>query len=217
MCLETCVPQIKTDKINSSILRKKNDEVKQEQPDSSNVVIDISEDTKNIASDTSNSDVTDLNEAEAKEIDANELNEAEGVDIIIFNKNETKIDYHESNQENTNELEKDETLVTPINSKDIDILIKEIKSNKIKPESLDDLDIEGDEIKEEFIKINENIEEKKDIIKNSIIIDVKEIVDDEDNIQDEELDHEVDEEEIKGSTDFTNDTVSFKFNFIQLL
>lgn len=161
------------------------------------------------------SDVTDSNEAEAKEIDANELNEADGIDIILFNKNETKVDYNASNQENTKELEKDETIVTPINSKntDIDNLIENVKSNEIKPKSLDNLNIEEDEIKEELIKINENME-VKDIINDNIIIDVKEIVDDEDNIQDEELDHEVDEEEIKGSIDYTNDIVRLTFNLI---
>lgn len=187
--------------------------MKQEQPDSSNVVIVNSEDTKKMASDTSNSDVTDSNEAEAKEIDANELNEAEGVDIILFNKNETEIDYNVSNQENTKELEKDETIVTLINSKNTDNLIEKVKSNEIKPKSLNNLNIEEDEIKEEFIKMNENMEEK-DIVNDKIIIDAKEIVDDEDNIQDEELDHEVDEEEIKGSIDYTNDIVCLTFNLL---
>lgn len=149
-------------------------------------------------------------------MDADELNEAEGVDIIPFNKNETEVD---DNQENMKEVENEEIIDNPINSKDTtDILIEKVKCNEIKTKSLDNFDInEEDDVAEEHNKNNANmLEIEKDITKDSIVSALKEIedLDDEDNIQDEELDHEVDEEEIKNSTDFTNDTVSFTFNLI---
>jgi len=64
-CLETCVLPLKVDKICSSVSRKKIDEVKQEQPDSSNIIAS-SEDSKKMSIDISSSDVIDSNEAEAK-------------------------------------------------------------------------------------------------------------------------------------------------------
>lgn len=73
--------------------------------------------------------------------------------------------------------------------------------------SIDNLDIveESSDINKDLLEENINC--------NSLIGTKKEtpLVIDEDNIQDEELDHEVDEEEIKGSTDNfneINDTVS---------
>lgn len=81
--------------------------------------------------------------------------------------------------------------------------------------SLDNLD-EKINSKEASITNNGNLKEDENFSNDNIVFKIKEIeitpenMDDEDNINDEELDHEVDEEEIKSRIDFniTNDTVS---------
>lgn len=217
--LETCVSQLKVEKSVSNIQRKKNDEVKQEHADSSNIT-GITEDSKKEALNTSNSDVTDSNEAEAKEIDANEVQliDAEGVDAISCHANETPVTDDSTTDlsytESTKELEKDDQVTATMDIKHSDNLIDE--DTEIK-QSLDTLDT-NEEVKEKSSKDNEDLIEE-DINVNSVI-EVKEVIPlaiDEDNIQDEELDHEVDEEEIKGSTaDFNeiNDNVGLILNFI---
>ncbi|KAL4090457.1 hypothetical protein QTP88_025288 [Uroleucon formosanum] len=161
---KTCMTQLKVEKITSSISLKENDDVNQEQVDSSNVIAS-SEDSKTILLDTINSDVIDSNEAEAKEIDADEsqLNEAGVINAISSHENQTVIAIDSdstSTHENTKEFEGADA-----------------------------------EVKENSSKINNDIEEQK--YKNNVT-GVKEVVpeanEDEDDIQDEELDHEIDEE-----------------------
>jgi len=209
-----------------SCSKKKNDEVKQEQADSSNVIIS-NDSPKKLSLNPSHSDVIDSNEAEAKEIDINEVqpNEADSVDIIPFHTNEIQNDYNASNQKNTKEFEKDKIVASGDNTNS-KILTGKVENTEIK--ELKSLDILDNKVnaKEESIENNEDLKEEN-VTNDNIIFKVKKIEvtpesrDDEDNIQDEELDHEVDEEEIKGSVDFniTNDTVSLRLNmfFIKLL
>lgn len=108
-CLETCVTQLKVEKITPSILQKENDDLNQEPVDSSNVIAS-SEDSKTVLLDTINSDVIDSNEAEAKEIDADEvqLNEAGAINAISSHENQTVIAIDSdstSTHENTKEFE----------------------------------------------------------------------------------------------------------------
>lgn len=197
--LETCVPQVKIEKIGSSILRKKNDEVKQEQADSSNVIINL-EDGKKLSSETNNSDVIDSNEAEAKEINADEINLKDLIDVIPCNENEILTENDVSNQENTQSFEKGETVLSPINNKNIE-------NEKVK-QQIDNLDILDNDKEESIDNLEECVKEK--YINDNYLTRLKEnkvipeTIDDEDNIQDEELDHEIDEEEIKGSNDEFN-------------
>lgn len=184
--------QLKVEKITSSISLKENDDVNQEQVDSSNVIAS-SEDSKTILLDTINSDVIDSNEAEAKEIDADEsqLNEAGVINAISSHENQTVIAIDSdstSTHENTKEFE-GEIDVAQINPKN-DLKGDEIKQSKY----LDNLGTDA-EVKENSSKINNDIEEQK--YKNNVT-EVKEVIpeanEDEDDIQDEELDHEIDEE-----------------------
>lgn len=192
-----------------NITRKKNDEVKQEQADSSNVVAS-SEDTKKQLLETSNSDVIDSNEAEAKEIDFNEaqLNKSENIAVLSCHESETAIDCDAGNKDNSKFEKSEEIIIAPIESKNID---------NVKIENLENVETDEKIENKENIK---DVEEEKDKIVNENI-DVKEVIpeaiDDEDNIQDEELDHEVDEEEINSrSNDFnqTNDPVILIINCI---
>lgn len=203
--LETCVPQLKVEKGISSIQRKKNDEVKQEQADSSNVTV-ITEDLKKETFNSSNSDLTDSNEAEAKEIDADRVDDAQDdVVQILGHANDTSVTEFTStdlsDKENTQDLEKGDC--AKVNA------TMDIKHSKnLRDKGLKSLDISV-ELKRESSKNNED--SKKENTNGNSIIGVKKevtpIVIDEDNIQDEELDHEVDEEEIKGNTENFNDTV----------
>lgn len=182
--------QSKVEKITSSISLKENDDVNQEQVDSSNVIAS-SEDSKTILLDTINSDVIDSNEAEAKEIDADEsqLNEAGVINAISSHENQTVIAIDSdstSTHENTKEFEGGID-VTQINPKN------DLKGDEIQ-QCLDNLGTDV-EVKENSSKINNDIEEQK--YKNNVT-EVKEVIpetnEDEDDIQDEELDHEIDEE-----------------------
>lgn len=222
VCLETCVPQPKIQQMASNISSKKNDEVKQEQADSSNIIT-ISEDNKKF-SDTSNSDVTDSNEAEAKEVAVNEvqLNDVTDEKPDLSSKNEMVVDdVHES--EISRELETNDAIAVQIKNENTNNLIEnEDKESKevnqtnntdnfdISKERSNNRDLEVKKVRE-IITMNDNtmIKEKEVNVK-------KDECEDEDNIQDEELDHEVDEEEIKGRTDGfnqINDSVSFELNF----
>ncbi|XP_016664093.1 scaffold attachment factor B2 isoform X2 [Acyrthosiphon pisum] len=195
---KTCVTQLKVEKITSSISQKENDDVNQEQVDSSNVIAS-SEDSKTILSDTINSDVIDSNEAEAKEIDADEaqLNEAGVINAISSHENQTVIAIDSdstSTHENTKEFE-GEIDVAQINPKNTNNFINYVKGNEIKQtKCLDNLGTDA-EVTENSSKINNDIEEQK--YKNNVT-GVKEVIpetnEDEDDIQDEELDHEIDEE-----------------------
>lgn len=215
--------QLKVEKITSSISQKENEDVNEEQVDSSNVIAS-SEDSKTVLSDTVNSDVIDSNEAEAKEIDADEvqLNEAEVINAIAPHENQTIIAIDSdstSTHENTKEF-KGEIDVAQINPKNTNNFIFDVKGNEIKQtKCLNNLGADV-EVKENSSEINNDIEKHK--YKNNVT-GVKEVIpetnEDEDDIQDEELDHEideeldheVDEEEKNYSTDNfnqTNNTVS---------
>lgn len=236
-CLETCVTQLKVEKISSSILQKENDDVNQEQVDSSNAIAS-SEDSKTILLDTINSDVIDSNEAEAKEIDTDEpqLNEAD-VNIISLTQKQTVIAIDSdstSTPENTKEFE-GKINVALIDSKNTKKTIFDAESNEIKQtKCLDNLDTDM-KVKEKTSIIKNDIEEQK--YKNHVI-GVKEVIpetnEDEDDIQDEELDHEIDEEldhavneeldhEIDEETNYNNDgfnqtnnTVSFSKTYLSI-
>jgi len=217
-CLETCVTQLKVEKITSSILQKENEVVNQEQVDSGNVIAS-SEDSKTALLDTVNSDVIDSNEAEAKKIDADEaqLNEAEVINAMSPHENQTviAIDSDSTNtHENTKAFE-GEIDVAQINPKNTNNFIVDIKGNKIKQtKCLNNLGADV-EVKVNSSEINNDIEKQK--YKNNVT-GVKEVLpetnEDEDDIQnealdheiDEELDHEVDEEEINGSSGSFNQT-----------
>lgn len=186
--------------LETNITRKKNDEVKQEQADSSNVVAS-SEDTKKLLLETSTSDVIDSNEAEAKEIDAGgvQLNKSDNVAELSCQESETAIDCDASNKDNTKFEKGEEIIVAPIESKNTEH-IKNLEN------------VETGEKIENKENLKDLEEDKKKIISKNIDVKevIPEVIDDEDYIQDEELDHEVDEEEIKSrSNDFhqTNDTV----------
>lgn len=150
---------------------------------------------------TSTSDVIDSNEAEAKEIDADEvqLNKSDIVAELSCQESETAIDCDASNKDNSKLEKSEEVIVTPIESKNT--------------EHIDNLEnVEIGETIENKENIKDLEEEKKKIINKNIVVKevIPEVIDDEDYIQDEELDHEVDEEEIKSrSNDLnqTNDTV----------
>lgn len=151
--------------------------------------------------DTNNSDVIDSNEAEAKEINAEELNLKEVIDVTLRNENEIITENDAGNQENTQSYKKGETIV-PINNKNTE---NEKIKQKIDNLNILDIDKEVDD-KEESIDNSEEYVEEKNINDNYITRlkgnkGIPETIDDEDNIQDEELDHEIDEEEIKSSND----------------
>lgn len=214
-CLETCSPQLKNDKNGAAMSRKKMDEVKQEQVDSSNVV--SQEDIKKLPLELNNSDVTGSNEAHTKEIDADEISINDSVNASPDNGHKNIID----NKENTKEFENDKTVDAPIANNNTDNTI--IKAQNKKIEELNNLDFDVDfECNEESKESNEDLDDEKMIINVSNSIEDKEMeivpktIDDEDNIQDEELDHEVDEEEIKSTNaefNQTNETVCLVFNF----
>jgi len=218
------VTQLKVEKITSSISQKENEDVNEEQVDSSNVIAS-SEDSKTVLLDTVNSDVVDSNEAEAKEIDADEaqLNEAEVINAISPHENQTVIAIDSdstSTHENTKEF-KGEIDVAQIIPKNTNNFIVDVKCNEIKQtKCLNNLGADVVEVNEKSSEINNDKEKQK--YKNNVT-GVKEVIpetnEDEDDIQDEELDHEideeldheVDEEEKNYSTDNfnqTNNTVS---------
>lgn len=102
-----------------------------------------------------------------------------------------------------------------MDNQNTDDLKIEREDKEIKQTNNLDIDDEDEKVKEKMTEDNEDLKEKN-IANENINVGVKEYedVDDEDNILDEVLDHEIDEEEIKGSTDDfnqTNDTVSLIF------
>lgn len=177
-------------------------------------------------SDTNNSDVTDSNETEAKDIDTDDnvqLSKDESRDLVQNQENETEIDDTLFNEKIAKELVTDEITAVQKDDTNADNTIKKEDYKKnIQIKSMGSLNNDeevaikkvsivnyGDsKIKREreIISMNDNVPKVKvDEIKQKTI-------DDEDYIQDEELDHEVDEEEIKSSTDNfneINDSVSF--------
>lgn len=167
----------------------------------------------------SDAEVKKIN-SEAKEVDAEEVQTNEAVvNEITCQDDEAETDHDTSNQEKSKELEVEKIVVVSVDLKNTDNLIEKKENKELKQtKSLEMLDT-GIETKEESTELNGVQEsEIKNLNDNNINV-VKEIevippeaeVDDEDNIQDEELDHEVDEEEIKGSIDDfdqTDDTVS---------
>lgn len=218
-CLETCGSQSKCEKKGSGILRKKNDEVKQETADSSSVNTNP-EDTTQVSLDTSNLDGTDSNEAEAKENDADEcqLNDNEDSDATMDHSIEAKINHDTTNHSVTKEFDKNND-VAQIDIQNTDNIKIEIECIDNKQTNNLEIVDEAEKVEERMTESNEDAKEKM-IVNKNINVGVKEfevipeVLDDEDNIQDEELDHEVDEEDIKGSTDDfnqTNDTVSSIF------
>lgn len=215
-CLETCIAQVIVEKLSINVLQKENDEVNLEQADSSNAVAS-SEDSKQLLLDTSNSDMTDSNEAEAKEIDVDEVQLKEAEVCAIPSQENPSVIAIDSDSTSSHDKTKEfdgESNVAQIDPKDTDSF--KIKGNEIKEtKSLDNLNIDA-EVKENTSKINDDVDEQKDT-KN--VIGVKEIttggIEDEDNIQDEELDHEIDEEldhevdeEVNDFNQTTNNTVS---------
>lgn len=162
-------------------------------------------------------DVTDCNEAEAKEIDADNIksNNIENEDVKIqCLDNETLIDYDLNNQDITKEFGKDDLISIPIEKTYEKFLVKLENEEKEQEKSLDDFNA-IEEVGEDSTGNNEDLE-INNIVNDNNASEIKEIeiipetIDDEDNMQDEELDHEVDDEEIKCSNnDFnqSNDTV----------
>lgn len=167
--------------------------------------------------DTNQSDVIDSNEAEAKEINAGEFNIKEVIDVTPCNENEIITENDANNQENKPAYEKGETVV-PINNKSTE---HEKIKQKIDNLNILDIDKEVEDREENIDNLEEYVEEKN--INDNYLTRLKgnkvisETIDDEDNIQDEELDHEIDEEEIKGSNDDFNqnsETVGLILNYI---
>lgn len=189
------------------------------QADSNDVA--SSKDSKILLLDASNADITDTVKAESKKIDTNtaQQNEAEIVDLIPTHKNKTviKIDSCASTKKNN------EDRITSIQN---DNGIVKTESNEIKQTTILDSFDPGVKCKvlEECTISSNNLDEEKN---KNIINRVKEVTpepkEEEDNIQDEELDHEiyeeldheVDEDEINESSDSfnpTHNTVSLIYN-----
>lgn len=191
-CLETCVTQLKVEKITSSILQKEND-INHEQVDSNNSVVNSEDSKKKLLV------IIDSNEAEALKINADEaqLNEAGVIYPIPSHKNQTvvaTISDSTSTHENTKKIE-GEANVAQIDLKNTEHFIVKAEDNEIKQNKcLDNLDTDA-EVKEKTSKTYNDKEEQEDKKK---VIKVKDVIpetnEDEDDIQDEELDHEIDEE-----------------------
>lgn len=178
-------------KVENIINKKKNDEIiKQEQADSSNV--NSNNDTKSI---TNEVETEDSNEAEAKEINtAKDVANDEAV-LNSDENNENEVSNILSDQvQSEPEIKCDEV-------KNSSSILKN-ENNEIKQNS-DIKDVINHDSKTENnitaskITPNEHIDDKNEELSET---KSKDIVD-EDYIQDEELDHEVDEEDIKASTD----------------
>lgn len=211
--VETGLPS-KNEKTTLINAKKKIDEVKQEQSDSSDAIIS-SEEIKQISFDSNSSDVTNsANESEAKEIltDDIPLNSSEDLDVIPCD-NETVMNHNTSVQEKPDDLEKYELIEENdlIEHKSTDNLIEIDIAQITNLVNVEHIEIEQDST-ESSKDIEEEMHEKENtIVENNIVVEVKEIDNlpetiDEDNIHDEELDHEVDEEEIKGNSDTFNET-----------
>ncbi|XP_008179585.1 scaffold attachment factor B1 isoform X1 [Acyrthosiphon pisum] len=187
---KTCVPQLKIEKMTSNPPNK--NDLNSKQADSNDVVAN-SKDSKILLLDASNADITDIVEAESKKIDTNTAQQSEAgiVDLIPTHKNKTiiKTDSSTSTKENNKDS---------ITSIQTDNVIVKTECNDIKQTTyLDSFDT-GVKCKvlEEECTINPNrLDEEKN---KNIISRVKEVTPDpkeeEDNIQDEELDHEIYEE-----------------------
>jgi len=186
------VTQLKVEKITSSILQKEND-INHEQVDSNNSVVNSEDSKKKLLV------IIDSNEAEALKINADEaqLNEAGVIYPIPSHKNQTvvaTISDSTSTHENTKKIE-GEANVAQIDLKNTEHFIVKAEDNEIKQNKcLDNLDTDA-EVKEKTSKTYNDKEEQEDKKK---VIKVKDVIpetnEDEDDIQDEELDHEIDEE-----------------------
>jgi len=215
------MPQLKIEKMTSNPPNK--NDLNSKQADSNDVTTS-SEDSKILLLDASNADITDTIEAESKKIDTNTAlqNEAEMVDLIPTHKNKTVIKIDSS--ANTKENNKDR-----ITSIQTDNVIVKTECNEIKQTTILDSFDTGVKCKilEECTLSHLDEEKNKNIISR-----VKEVIpeskEEEDNIQDEELDHEiyeeldheVDEDEINESSDSFNqahNTVSLIYNNVSEL
>lgn len=213
---ETCCLPSKTEKTTLINAKKKIDEVKQDQSDSSDAIIS-SEEIKQISFDSNSSDVTNsANESEAKEIITDDitLNNSEDLDLIPCD-NETIMNLNTSIQEKPDDLEKNDELFEEndvlMQFKNTDNLIENDIvqiTNLVSVELIDDIEQNSNESS----KDEEEMPEKENtIVENNIVAEVNKIdklpeIMDDDNIHDEELDHEVDEEEIQGNSDKFNET-----------
>jgi len=214
------MPQLKTEKMTSNPPNK--NDLNSKQADSNDVTTS-SEDSKILLLDASNADITDTIEAESKKIDTNTAlqNEAEMVDLIPTHKNKTVIKIDSS--ANTKENNKDR-----ITSIQTDNVIVKTECNEIKQTTILDSFDTGVKCK----ILEECTLSHLDEEKNKNISRVKEVIpeskEEEDNIQDEELDHEiyeeldheVDEDEINESSDSFNqahNTVSLIYNNVSEL
>jgi len=197
------VPQLKIENMTSNLLNK--NEIILEQAD----IYAITNSKGSKILNTSNTDKTDAIEVESKKIDINtaRLNESGTKDLIPSHKNESTIKIDSS--ASTNENNKD-----GITSVKTDSVKVKIESNEIKQTTiLDNFDVgEKYEVLEECTNC---LDEKKN---ENIVIRAKKITqelkEEEHNIQEqeldheiyEELDHEVDEKDINESSDSFNQT-----------
>ncbi|XP_050523947.1 scaffold attachment factor B2-like isoform X2 [Daktulosphaira vitifoliae] len=182
---KTCVPLVKVEKIGTNSLKKKNDEIiKEEQPDSSNVV-SPNNDAKSITNEEVETEILDSNEAEAKEI----FNTVEGISNDAHHETDFSKDVSDQIQ-NEPDVKNDEV-------ENSSVILK--NENYETTQENDLKDIINEELKTESNIIEDEITQNDKTVEFSEIKS-KDIVD-EDYIQDEELDHEVDEEDIKGNTD----------------
>ncbi|KAL5235624.1 hypothetical protein ACI65C_003034 [Semiaphis heraclei] len=193
---KTCVPQLKIEKMTSNLLNK--NEIISKQADNNDVIAN-SKGSKVL--NTSNADITDAIEVESKEIDINtaQLNESGIKDLIPSHKNEsiTKIDSKASTKENNKD---------GITSVKTDNVIVKIESKEINQTTILDNFDTGEKC--EFLGecTNHLDEEKNQNIVTRVKKVTRELKEEEDNIQDQELDHEVDEGEINESSDSFNQT-----------
>ncbi|VVC31630.1 SAP domain,RNA recognition motif domain [Cinara cedri] len=205
---KTCGLPLKNEKPTLAATKKSTDEVKQEP---SNTI--VTEETKqNISFNSNSSDVTNsANETEAKEIDMDnvQLNNSEDVDVMPHD-SETVLNHNASVQEKTDNLEKSKLIAVPMERK-----CTEKEKELVQTKNLvnaEEIEVDQNCTKNTKATDDSVIQEKENSIvdKKIEVIEAKKINIipkniDEDNIQDEELDHEVDEEEI-GNTNEFNDT-----------
>lgn len=185
----------------------------------------ITTDSNNIESqevdaETKESDVAVMSTKVKEVVNAEEVQPNEtDVDEITCQNDEAEIDNDTNNQDKSKELEVEKIITASIDIKNTENVIEKKESKELKQIKMLEKLGTGIEVKEEFTELNGDLQksEIKNLNDNNInVVKESEVtpeadVDDEDNIQDEELDHEVDEEEIKGSIDVfnqTDDTVS---------
>ncbi|XP_050424440.1 SAFB-like transcription modulator isoform X1 [Adelges cooleyi] len=183
---KTCVPVVKIEKIDPQ--KKKNEETKMDQVDTSNITLISNEESKLPNEVITNEKVSDSNEVEDKESN-NDIEISNQVESVNELKRETEL----ANVSNNKDVEVEDN-----NSTNLSEVLKEeedkLKCGNNPEEELKNKSLDSDENKvAEDINNEQNSNEKSEIKSNGI--------DDEDYIQDEELDHEADEEDIKSRTD----------------